>query len=158
MGLLIEENIQVIYLDNMAIKKRTKLSREDLIAKYDLQPEGLRQEVAEVVEKDKTNLDLYLADIGMIINSTQRLQKMDKKMRQVNLSLLEVEQYYNKQKARHSASFIGTSISEKPEDGEKGKKEFVCEDSFGVACPAGVDKDLWSRFQALKNGMLLTES
>ena len=72
---------------------------------------------------------------------------MDKKMRQVNLSLLEVEQvfskfldgprrsfastqgvrrgpwlknffqYYNKQKARHSASFIGTSISEKPEDG-----------------------------------------
>merc|ERR1711915_740393 len=80
-------------------KKRTKLSREDLIAKYELQPEGLRQEVVEVVEKDKTNLDLYLADIGMIINSTQRLQKMDKKMRQVNLSLLEVEQYYNKQKA-----------------------------------------------------------
>merc|ERR1711953_1125909 len=130
--------------DNMAIKKRTKLSREDLIAKYELQPEGLRQEVVEVVEKDKTNLDLYLADIGMIINSTQRLQKMDKKMRQVNLSLLEVEQYYNKQKARHSASFIGTSISEKPED------EFVCEDSFGVACPSGVDKDLWSRFQALE--------
>ena len=28
--------------------------------------------------------------------------------------------------------------------------EFVCEDSFGVACPAGVDKDLWSRFQAFE--------
>ena len=48
------------------------------------------------VKKDKTNLDLYLADIGMIINSTQRLQKMDKKMRQVNLSLLEVEQVFGK--------------------------------------------------------------
>ena len=35
----------------MAIKKRTKLSREDLIAKYELQPEGLRQEVVEVVEE-----------------------------------------------------------------------------------------------------------
>merc|ERR1739848_810928 len=130
--------------DKMAIKKRTKLSREDLIAKYELQPEGLRQEVVEVVEKDKTNLDLYLADIGMIINSTQRLQQMDKKMRQVNMSLLEVEQYYNKQKARHSASFIGTSISEKQED------EYICEDSFGVSCPAGVDKDLWNRFQAFE--------
>jgi len=28
--------------------------------------------------------------------------------------------------------------------------EFVCEDSFGVACPSGVDKDLWSRFQAFE--------
>ena len=35
----------------MAIKKRTKLSREDLIAKYDLQPEGLRQEVVQHVEE-----------------------------------------------------------------------------------------------------------
>ena len=49
----------------MAIKKRTKLSREDLIAKYELQPEGLRQEVVEVVEE--YGYSRILATVGKII-------------------------------------------------------------------------------------------
>ena len=44
----------------------------------------------------------------------------------------------------------GRQLSAASADKIKFFLEFVCEDSFGVACPSGVDKDLWSRFQAFE--------
>ena len=88
--------------------------RDELIAKYNLVPEGLKKKVIERPEPEKTNLDLYLDDVTLIIKSTerkgsllmshtlwvilinylftfQRLQRMDKGIRKVNSSIHEFD-------------------------------------------------------------------